>query len=257
LNAAAMPPLQWTLLLALPAAHAWLCAAPAPRRAALRLQDEFSVEYAPPPPPAVMPGLGMSPCVIKVIGVGGGGGNTLNRMVEDGPGVERSAFLEYVAANTDVQALSASRADSTVQLGKGSARGLGAGGMPSVGRASAIDATAEIEALVSGTDMVFVTAGMGGGTGSGAAPVVAELAKQAGCLTVGIVTKPFSFEGKRRTTQALEAIDELQRHVDILIVVSNDKVCAPLTRLPSRPISSHPISFHSVPSHPISSRPIP
>ena len=184
--------------------------------------DDFSVEYT--PAAASQPGPGMSPCTIKVIGVGGGGGNTLNRMVEDGPGVERSTFLEYIAANTDVQALSASLADSTLQLGKNSARGLGAGGQPSVGRASAIDATAEIEALVAGTDMVFVTAGMGGGTGSGAAPVVAELAKQAGCLTVGIVTKPFSFEGRRRMQQGLEAIDELQRHVDILIVVSNDKL---------------------------------
>ena len=188
--------------------------------------DDFSVEYVPPPPPPppVGGGLGMSPCSIKVIGVGGGGGNTLNRMTVDGPGVERSTFLEYVAANTDVQALDASQADSTIQLGKNSARGLGAGGIPAVGRASAIDCTAEIEELVRGTDMVFVTAGMGGGTGSGAAPVVAELAKANGCLTVGIVTKPFTFEGRRRTEQALEAIDELQRHVDILIVVSNDKL---------------------------------
>eukprot|EP00316_Scyphosphaera_apsteinii_P012123 CAMPEP_0119316264 /NCGR_PEP_ID=MMETSP1333-20130426/39209_1 /TAXON_ID=418940 /ORGANISM="Scyphosphaera apsteinii, Strain RCC1455" /LENGTH=419 /DNA_ID=CAMNT_0007321865 /DNA_START=143 /DNA_END=1401 /DNA_ORIENTATION=- len=167
---------------------------------------------------------GLSPCSIKVIGVGGGGGNTINRMVQEGPGIERSTFLEYVAFNTDIQALSASLADTTVQLGKNQARGLGAGGIPSVGRASAIDAAAEVEALVRGVDMVFVTAGMGGGTGSGAAPVVAELAKQAGCLTVGIVTKPFSFEGRRRMQQALEAIDELQQHVDILIVVSNDKL---------------------------------
>ena len=187
--------------------------------------DDFEVEYQPsPPPPTAMAGPGMSPCSIKVIGVGGGGGNTLNRMVADGPGAETTSFLEYVAANTDVQALSASLADTQVQLGKNSARGLGAGGMPTVGRASAIDATGEIEALVSGTDMVFVTAGMGGGTGSGAAPVVAELAKQAGCLTVGIVTKPFTFEGAKRTKQALDAIDDLQRHVDILIVVSNDKL---------------------------------
>ena len=123
-----------------------------------------------------------------------------------------------------MQALSASLADTTITLGKNTARGLGAGGVPSVGRASAIDAAAEIEALVRGVDMVFVTAGMGGGTGSGAAPVVAELAKQAGTLTVGIVTKPFSFEGRRRMQQALEAIDELTQHVDILIVVSNDKL---------------------------------
>ena len=174
--------------------------------------------------PALPADLGMSPCSIKVIGVGGGGGNTLNRMVTEGPGVERSTFLEYVACNTDVQALSASLGDSTIQLGKNQARGLGAGGIPAVGRASAIDAAAEIERTVRGTDMVFVTAGMGGGTGSGAAPVVAELAKQAGCLTVGIVTKPFSFEGRKRMTQAAEAIADLQAHVDILIVVSNDKL---------------------------------
>ena len=185
--------------------------------------DDFEVEYA-APEYAAAAGPGMSPCSIKVIGVGGGGGNTINRMVEDGPGVERSAFLEYIAANTDVQALSASFADTTLQIGTNAARGLGAGGKPSVGRASALDNSAEIEQIVAGTDMIFVTAGMGGGTGSGAAPVVAELAKKAGCLTVGIVTKPFSFEGKRRTDQALAAIDNLQNHVDILIVVSNDKL---------------------------------
>ena len=139
-----------------------------------------------------------------MIGVGGGGGNTLNRMVQEGPGVERSTFLEYVACNTDMQALSSSLADTTITLGKNTGRGLGAGGVPAVGRTAAIDASAEIEALVRGVDMVFVTAGMGGGTGSGAAPVVAELAKQAGTLTVGIVTKPFSFEGRRRMQQALE-----------------------------------------------------
>lgn len=187
--------------------------------------EDFEVEYAASPQAAPRGyDTGMSPCSIKVFGVGGGGGNTLNRMVEDGPGAERSAFLEYIAANTDVQALSASLADTQLQIGKNSARGLGAGGQPSVGRASAIDSSAEIEQLVAGTDMVFVTAGMGGGTGSGAAPVVAELAKAAGCLTVGVVTKPFAFEGKRRTTQALAAIDALQDNVDILIVVSNDKL---------------------------------
>ena len=186
--------------------------------------SEFEVEYTEQAAPQRSMPAGISPCTIKVIGVGGGGGNTLNRMVQDGPGAEASTFLEYIAANTDVQALSASFAQTRLQLGKNSARGLGAGGTPSVGRASAIDATAEIKALVKGTDMLFVTAGMGGGTGSGAAPVVAELAKKSGCLTVGVVTKPFSFEGKRRMKQALEAIDELQKSVDILIVVSNDKL---------------------------------
>eukprot|EP00966_Prymnesium_polylepis_P207961 4817371-Prymnesium_polylepis.1 len=186
-----------------------------------RIEEDIDLEEVTLAPAA---GPGVSPCSIKVIGVGGGGGNTLNRMVQEGPGVERSTFLEYVACNTDVQALTASLGDTTIQLGKNQARGLGAGGIPAVGRASAIDAAAEIEALVRGTDMVFVTAGMGGGTGSGAAPVVAELAKQAGCLTVGIVTKPFSFEGRKRMNQAAEAIEELQSHVDILIVVSNDKL---------------------------------
>ena len=241
---------------------------PMRRAAVTQMQDEIdagAAAVAPPPEPELRrapQAPGLSPCSIKVIGVGGGGGNTLNRMVEEGPGVERSTFLEYVAANTDVQALSASLADTTIQLGRNAARGLGAGGVPSVGRASAIDAAGDIETLVSGVDMVFVTAGMGGGTGSGAAPVVAELAKAADCLTVGIVTKPFSFEGRRRMQQALEAIEELQataatrlfpsraahraqfilglaaqfadgphpraapaqNHVDILIVVSNDKL---------------------------------
>jgi len=172
------------------------------RPCALRLQ--MDAEYDLPTVSSLQPTApGLSPCSIKVIGVGGGGGNTINRMVQEGPGVERSTFLEYVALNTDIQALTASMADTTVQLGKNQARGLGAGGIPSVGRASAIDAAAEIEDVVQGVDMVFVTAGMGGGTGSGAAPVVCELAKQAGCLTVGIVTKPFSFEGRRRMQQGL------------------------------------------------------
>lgn len=162
----------------------------------------------------------------QVIGVGGGGGNTLNRMVETmGSGPDR--FIDFVAVNTDVQALAASAADVRVQIGDDGARGLGAGGIPAVGRASALSAEDDLMPLVAGTDMVFVTAGMGGGTGSGAAPVVAELAKSAGCLTVGIVTKPFSFEGQRRMNQALEAIETLQESVDILVTVSNDKVRAP------------------------------
>ena len=164
---------------------------------------------------------GTSPCSIKVVGVGGGGGNTINRMAAvAGAG----GFLEFVAVNTDVQALAASQADVRVQIGDDGARGLGAGGIPAVGRASAIAAEDDLYPIVAGVDMVFVTAGMGGGTGSGAAPVVAELAKSAGCLTVGIVTKPFSFEGQRRMNQALEAINTLQESVDILVTVSNDKL---------------------------------
>ena len=158
-------------------------------------------------PMATVPG--PSPCKIKVIGVGGGGGNTLNRMVAiTGSGPDR--FIDFVAINTDVQALAASAADVRVQIGDGEARGLGAGGIPAVGRASAVAAEDDLWPIVSGTDMVFVTAGMGGGTGSGAAPVVAELAKSAGCLTVGIVTKPFSFEGRRRMQQAIEAVEVCQ-----------------------------------------------
>jgi cell division protein FtsZ len=133
-------------------------------------------------------------------------------------------FIKFVAINTDMQALATSAADVRVQIGDDGGRGLGAGGIPAVGRASAKAAEEDLWPLVAGTDMVFVTAGMGGGTGSGAAPVVAELAKAAGCLTVGIVTKPFSFEGKRRMTQAQEAIATLQEHVDILVTVSNDKL---------------------------------
>jgi len=186
----------------------------------------FSVEAAPAAPvePQETPrgaAPGMSPCSIKVIGVGGGGGNTLNRMVSVAGG---DRFIDFVAVNTDVQALAASQADVRVQIGDDGARGLGAGGIPAVGRAAAMAAEDDLYPLVAGTDMVFVTAGMGGGTGSGAAPVVADLAKQAGCLTVGIVTKPFSFEGQKRMTQALEAIDNLQQSVDILVTVSNDKL---------------------------------
>lgn len=162
----------------------------------------------------------LPPCSIKVIGVGGGGGNTVNRMVSFGA----DKFIKFVAINTDMQALATSAADVRVQIGDDGGRGLGAGGIPAVGRASAKAAEEDLWPLVAGTDMVFVTAGMGGGTGSGAAPVVAELAKAAGCLTVGIVTKPFSFEGKRRMTQAQEAIATLQEHVDILVTVSNDKL---------------------------------
>ena len=188
------------------------------RAAELNDDDDMKVEVT-PEPAVVIPGA--SPCSIKVIGVGGGGGNTLNRMVSiTGSG----SFLDFVAINTDVQALAASQADVRVQIGDDGARGLGAGGIPAVGRASAIAAEEDLWPIVAGTDMVFVTAGMGGGTGSGAAPVVAELAKRAGCLTVGIVTKPFSFEGRRRMNQAIEAIEVLQEHVDILVTVSNDKL---------------------------------
>lgn len=163
---------------------------------------------------------GDAPCVIKLFGVGGGGGNTLNRVAQLDLGVERENCIEYVACNTDSQALDNSLAETKIQIGSG----LGAGGKPAVGEEHAIESTMELYRAVKGADMVFVTAGMGGGTGSGAAPVVADLAKQAGCLTIGIVTTPFAFEGQVRMRQAMEAIDKFEQHTDILIVVSNDRL---------------------------------
>jgi len=160
-------------------------------------------------------------CKILCVGVGGGGGNTINRLVR---GMDSDAPLAFMALNTDQQALDASLADETLVLGAHASRGLGAGGVPSVGRACAEEAAREISAAVEGVDMVFITAGMGGGTGSGAAPVVAEIARQHDCLTVGVVTKPFAFEGKKRMQQALEAIEKLEASVDILIVVDNNRL---------------------------------
>lgn len=139
-----------------------------------------------------------SPCRIKVIGVGGGGGNAVNRMVESSIGING---VDLWALNTDAQALSRSLAPNTLKIGDTVSRGLGAGGNPSVGTKAAEESREEILQIVQGADMVFVTAGMGGGTGSGAAPVVAECAKEAGALTVGVVTKPFGFEGRRRMAQ--------------------------------------------------------
>jgi cell division protein FtsZ len=163
-----------------------------------------------------------SPCVIKVVGVGGGGGNAVNRMIQFG--ATDSTAVEYWAINTDVQALDASLSPNRLGLGAGTSRGLGAGGSPDMGQASAEESYDQISQMVSDSDMVFVVAGMGGGTGTGAAPVVAAAAKAAGCLTVGVVTKPFLFEGQRRMRQAETGIRELQRHVDAIIVVSNDKL---------------------------------
>jgi cell division protein FtsZ len=169
---------------------------------------------------SVLPDGGTSPCVIKVVGVGGGGGNAVMRMMDTG--IEG---VEFLAINTDVQALSRfkDRAE-TLTIGKDVTRGLGAGGLPENGRKAAEESRAEIMQLVEGSDLVFVTAGMGGGTGSGAAPVVAEIAKEAGALTVGVVTKPFAFEGRRRMQQALQSIETLRAVVDTLIIVSNDRL---------------------------------
>eukprot|EP00472_Partenskyella_glossopodia_P009442 CAMPEP_0197517880 /NCGR_PEP_ID=MMETSP1318-20131121/2961_1 /TAXON_ID=552666 /ORGANISM="Partenskyella glossopodia, Strain RCC365" /LENGTH=468 /DNA_ID=CAMNT_0043067791 /DNA_START=77 /DNA_END=1483 /DNA_ORIENTATION=+ len=163
-----------------------------------------------------------APCSIKVVGVGGGGGNTVNRMIESID--DEDASVEFWTVNTDVQALCKSKAPNRIQIGPSATRGLGAGAKPAIGRSAAVESVKAIESALSKTDMVFVTAGMGGGTGSGATPVIAEVARRAGSLTVGIVTKPFGFEGQVRMNQAVAAIEELRKQVDILIVVSNDRL---------------------------------
>ena len=156
---------------------------------------------------------------IKVIGIGGGGGNAVNRMVESGV-----KGVEFIAANTDYQVLKDSKADVKIQIGKELTDGLGAGGKPEVGRESAVESKKEIEEALTGADMIFITCGMGGGTGTGAASVVAEIAQNLGALTVAIVTKPFTFEGKRRMENAQAGLEELKKHVDTLIVIPNDRL---------------------------------
>ena len=156
---------------------------------------------------------------IKVIGVGGGGCNAVNRMIDSG-----LAGIEFWTVNTDAQALTYSATTNTMQLGQKLTRGLGAGGNPSIGQKAAEESRDEIFQAVEGSDLVFITAGMGGGTGTGAAPVVAEAAKEAGALTVGVVTRPFTFEGRRRTAQAESGIAALQASVDTLIIIPNDKL---------------------------------
>lgn len=160
-----------------------------------------------------------SPQTIKVVGVGGGGGNAVNRMVAAGV-----QHVELVCMNTDRQALSRSQAKTRVQIGEKNTQGRGAGSKPEVGEKAAEESRELIAATLKGADMVFVTAGMGGGTGTGAAPVVAEVAKDMGALTVGIVTKPFAFEGKRRMEQAEKGIAELRKHVDSLVVIPNERL---------------------------------
>ncbi len=156
---------------------------------------------------------------IEVIGVGGGGSNAVNRMIDsDLEGVS------FRVLNTDAQALLQSSSEQRVQLGQNLTRGLGAGGNPSIGQKAAEESKEELQQALDGSDLVFIAAGMGGGTGTGAAPVVAEVAKQSGALTVGIVTKPFSFEGKRRMRQAEEGIERLAENVDTLIVIPNDRL---------------------------------
>ena len=156
---------------------------------------------------------------IKVIGVGGGGNNAINRMIESGV-----KGVDFIVANTDLQVLNISKAPIKIQLGSKLTNGLGAGANPKVGKDAALESKDEIMAALDGADMVFITCGMGGGTGTGAAPIVAEIAQQMGALTVGIVTKPFSFEGKRRMDQALSGLEELKKHVDTLIVIPNDRL---------------------------------
>lgn len=156
---------------------------------------------------------------IKVIGVGGGGSNAVNRMIEHGV-----QGVDFIAVNTDSQALNLSKADVKMQIGAKLTRGLGAGANPEVGRKAAEESKEQIQEVLQGADMVFVTAGMGGGTGTGAAPVIAQIAKELGALTVGIVTRPFSFEGRKRQTQALAGTDALKGSVDTLIVIPNDRL---------------------------------
>ncbi|MBR4262094.1 MAG: cell division protein FtsZ [Bacilli bacterium] len=156
---------------------------------------------------------------IKVIGIGGGGGNAVNRMIESGV-----KGVDFIVANTDAQVLNNSLAENKIALGATLTDGLGAGGKPETGREAAIESKREIEEALTGADMVFITCGMGGGTGTGAAPVIAEIAQQLGALTVAIVTKPFTFEGRKRMENAVVGLEELKKHVDTLIVIPNDKL---------------------------------
>jgi len=168
--------------------------------------------------------------VIKVVGIGGGGVNAVNRMIDAG-----LKGVEFIAINTDAQALLMSDADVKLDIGRKLTRGLGAGAAPEIGKQAAMDHAEEIEEVLRGSDMVFVTAGEGGGTGTGGAPVVAKIAKELGALTVGVVTRPFSFEGKRRASQAEEGIESLRKEVDTLIVIPNDRLLSISDRSISAP----------------------
>ena len=156
---------------------------------------------------------------IKVVGIGGGGCNAVNRMIDSG-----LKGVDFIVANTDLQVLNDSLAPTKLQLGSDLTDGLGAGANPAIGKEAALESKEEIEEALKGADMVFVTCGMGGGTGTGASQIVAEIAQDLGALTVGIVTKPFSFEGKKRMEQAIAGLDELKKHVDTLIVIPNDRL---------------------------------
>ncbi|MGB9734870.1 MAG: cell division protein FtsZ [bacterium] len=156
---------------------------------------------------------------IKVIGVGGGGGNAVNTMIRQG-----MKGVDFIAANTDMQVLTRNKAPYKIQLGAKLTKGLGAGANPDIGREAAIEDEAKIKEALTGADMIFITAGMGGGTGTGASPVIAEIAKSLGALVVAVVTKPFEFEGKKRASKAEKGIDELSQYVDTLIVIPNDRL---------------------------------
>src|SRR5436190_11317129 len=157
--------------------------------------------------------------VIKVVGVGGAGTNAVNRMVDAG-----LSGVEFIAVNTDAQALMVCDADVKIHIGSAATRGLGAGADPAVGLAAAQESRDELKEALKGSDMIFVTAGKGGGTGTGAAPIVAELGRELDVLTVGVVTKPFAFEGRRRSEVAAAGIDDLRERVDTLIVIENDRL---------------------------------
>ena len=162
---------------------------------------------------------------MKVVGVGGAGGNAVNRMID-----EELEGVEFISMNTDGQALKHSKAQVTLQIGKRLTRGLGAGARPEVGRQALAESEEEVRRALEGADLVFVTAGMGGGTGTGAAPLVAEIAREMGALTIGVVTKPFSFEGKKRERQAMQGLAELRRAVDTMILVPNDRLLSVVPR---------------------------
>ena len=162
---------------------------------------------------------------MKVVGVGGAGGNAVNRMVD-----EDLEGVEFITMNTDAQALKGSRAQVTMQIGKKLTRGLGAGARPEIGRQAIAESQDEVRRVLEGADLVFITAGMGGGTGTGAAPIIGEIAREMGALTIGIVTRPFSFEGKKRERQADQGLAELRRTVDTMIVVPNDRLLSVVPR---------------------------
>jgi cell division protein FtsZ len=167
-----------------------------------------------------MDGLKIDPIAkIKVFGCGGGGCNAVNRMIEEGV-----QGVEFYVVNTDLQVLNASEAKNKIQIGENITGGRGAGSNPEIGREAALESKAQIEESVKGADMVFIACGLGGGTGTGSAPIIAEIAQEAGALTVGIVTKPFRFEGKKRMENALIGLEELKKHVDTLIIIPNDRL---------------------------------